>query len=481
MLKRILGSLAVLTVGAGLTFGQAKSPTPSPGGPGMLPPAGMGPGPMGPEGQPFLAPPGMDGMMPGPGPYGPPGGGPGDGQFGSGGGVFGTLFGPRNGPPRYWAYGDALYWAPSSFVVQYPLVTTSAPLDFGRAGGITTASLGPGDRNIAFDSSSGFRGFIGFALDEGGEVGVEAGGFWVNNATREFNYSSNQLGQPLLAVPFQDINTHAQSAYIVSFPGVNNGSINILAQSKILEVEGNLVYNAYQSGGGPGGLTLLAGPRFMQIKEQLDLSTSSTTLGVPPVGGILGSSFFPGGGSLFAGVGFLPPFPPPYLITTTDRIRTTNDFYGGQVGFRGDIGFGSYFVSLIGKIGAGYMRETVELTGGSTFTAGSTTSLQAGGIYNLAQELGKHRRDQFSVLGEGGINAGYQVFSFMRIHAGYTFMWVNHVVRPSRELNPVLNPNLMPTSPTYTGLSPATVYPRVITNQTDYHIQGFNLGMQIGF
>jgi hypothetical protein len=489
MRKGILGTLAVLSVGAGLTFGQPKSPPPPSGGPPMLAPPGMGPGgPVGPDGQPYIAPPGFDGMGMGP-PGGPMYGDPGMGQeapYGSGGGILGGLFGPRNGPPAYWANGDFLFWQPSAFVTRYPIVTTSAPLDFGRVGGLTTAALGPGDRNIAFDSANGFRVFAGFALDQSGEVGVEAGGFWVNTATRDFTLSSNNLGVPLLAIPFQDINTGTQAAYVVAFPGINYGSVNVSAQSRIFEAEGNLVYNLYQSGGGPGGLTLLAGPRFMQIKEELDVSTTSTTTGVPPIvppppaGGILGASFFPAAGGTFAGT--VTPFAPPYLVTTADRIKTTNDFYGGQVGFRGDIGFGSYFMSLTGKIGAGYMRETVELQGGSTFAAnGAATSLQPGGIYNLAQELGKSRRDQFAVMGEGGVNFGYQVFSFLRFQGGYTFMWVNHVVRPTRELSPVLNPNLMPVSPTYTGASPATIYPRGITNETDYHIQGFNLGLQIGF
>ena len=483
MRKGILGSLAVLTVGTGLTFGQAKSPPPPPGGPSMLPPAGMGPGgPIGPDGQPYLAPPGMGGMVPPSGPmYGDPGMPQDGGPYGSGGGLLGGMFGPRNGPPRYWASGDFLFWVPSSFVTRYPIVTTSAPLDFGRVGGITSASVGPGDRNIAFDATNGFRVSAGFALDESGEIGLEGGGFWVNTATRDFNYASNQLGVPLLAIPFQDINTGAQSSYIVAFPGINNGQVNVSAQSRFMEAEGSLVYNAYQSGGGPGGLTLLIGPRFMQLKEQLDVNTSSTTLGVPPAGGILGASYFPGGAGMFAGTTFFPAFTPPYLVTTGDRIRTTNDFYGAQAGFRGDIGFGNYFINLTGKIGAGYMRETTELLGGSTFTSGTTTSLQPGGIYNLAQDLGKHRRDQFAVVGEGGVNVGYQLLSFMRIQAGYTFMWVNHVVRPTRELNPILNPNLIPTSPTYTGLSPATVYPHGITNETDYHLQGFNVGLQIGF
>jgi hypothetical protein len=442
----------------------------------------MGPGPVGPvgpDGQQYLAPPGFDPMVGGGGPmYGDPGA-PTDSPYGSGRGILGSILGPRQGPPCYWAAGEFLWWIPSSFIVRYPIVTTSAPLDFGRVGGITTASLAAGPTNLTFDAVNGFRGYAGIALDDGGQMGVEAGGFFTNPGHRDYTFTSNQLGMPVLALPFQDVNTGAQGSYLVSWPGVNTGTIGISAQTRIFELEASGVLNLYQTGDGPGGLTLLAGPRFMQLREQLDISTTSTNIAAPPVGLDTGASFFAAPDLPFAGN---PAFTP-NIVRTYDRIKTTNDFYGGQVGFRGDIGFGGYFIELTGKLGAGYMRESVEITGGSSGTAVDvgTTSLQPGGIYNLAQENGKHHRDQFAVLAEGGVNVGYQLLSFIRIQGGYTFMWVNHVARPARELSPVLNPNLMPTSPTYTGLSPANVYPRFITNETDYHIQGFSVGVKIEF
>jgi hypothetical protein len=476
MRKGILGSLAVLTVGAGLTFGQPKSPPPSPGGSPPLPP-GMGPvGPVGPDGQQYLAPPGFDPMVGGGGPmYGDPGAP--DGPYGSGRGVLGSILGPRQGPPSFWASAEALYWVPSSFIARYPIATTSAPLDFGRVGGITSASLGPGPRYLTFEAITGWRGYVGIAFDESGQMGGEVGGFLTSNARRDYTFTSNQLGMPVLTVPFQDVNTGAQGGYVVSWPGVDHGTVNIAAQSQIYELEASGVLNLYQTGEGPGGLTLLAGPRFMRLREQLDVQTTSTNIGPIPAGLDTGASFFAAGGLPFAGN---PAFVP-VVVNTADRIKTTNDFYGAQVGFRGDIGFGGFFIELVGKFGAGYMRETVEIQGGSTGISAVASSLQPGGIYNLAQEQGTHHRDQFAVVGEGGINVGYQLLSFIRIQGGYTFMWVNHVVRPTRELSPVLNPNLIPTSPTYTGLSPATIYPRNITNETDYHIQGLSVGVKIEF
>jgi hypothetical protein len=472
MRKGILGSLAVLTAGAGLTFGQPKAPMPTPGGPPMSMP--MPGAPMGPGGQPMLAPPGFEGMMPPGDIYAEGQGGP----FGSGGGVLNS---PYSGPRRYWIGADYLFWMPKSMNVDYPLVTTSAALDLGVVGRTTTASIGPNDQDISFDYANGVRGFAGLAVDGSGEIGLEAGGFYVKTASRQYDYGSNAFGLPVLAVPFVDVVANTPATYIVAFPGVNTGTINIHAETRIWGVEGSMVYNLYQSQGGPGGLTLLAGPRFLQLREQYQFNTSSQTFGVPPAGGALGSSYFPGGDGLFAG-SFFGAGLAPYNVTTTDSVKTTNNFYGGQVGFRGDIGFGSYFINLTGKFGVGYMRQWIELEGNSTLTTAGVTSTQPGGLYNQAQDLFRHRRDQVALLGEGGVNLGYQIGSFLKIQGGYTFLWVNNVLRPTNSTPSYLVPNLVPTSPTYTGISGGTGPARAITTtDTDYHIHGFNLGVELSF
>lgn len=477
MRKGFLGSLAILAVGAGFTFAQPKGPAAPTGAP-MFPGPG---GPGGPMGPPMIAPPGFEGMG---GPGGPEMmGPPPDGPYGSGGGLFGS------GSRRVWGGVDFLYWAPDSMRIPFATVTTSAAIDLGAIGRTTTASIGPGERDITFDSTSGLRAIGGFTIDESGEFGVEGSGFWMETAKRSYEYGANGVGLPVLAVPFVDVTTGAQSSYVVSSPGLNTGGIKIDVSSRVWGLEVNGIYNAYKSEEGPGGLTLLAGPRFLQLREQLDYFTSSTTI-IPPgfvpptTGGVVvanPTSYFPGGGGAFAGA-FVGGQPQPWVFTTSDRIRTQNDFYGGQVGFRGDIGYGGAFISLTGKAGAGYMRSFVDLEGGSTFTAVGITSTQPGGLYNQAQQLGRHRRDNFALLGEGGVNVGYQLGTFVRVQAGYSFLWVNNVLRPTRSMSERLVPNQIPNIAPYTGApGNGIVSPRDITGETDYHLHGFNFGIQVGF
>ena len=518
MRKGFLGSLAVLAAGAGLAFGQSFTP-PGAGGPppgplpGTVPPAGqivgnpppgVAPGaysgPSGanagymyttPDGHPVIMPPGLEGMIP-PGSMGAgaPGGvyddgGPGGGGFGSGHGLLAGLHGHR-----FWFGAEYLLWVPKSMDVNYPFATTSAPADLGILGRPTTAALVGADRNISFDAANGFRAWAGMTWDEAGTIGGEVSGFWLAKRSETTNFPGNGAGLPVLAVPFFDVNAGAQGSYLISFPGINAGTITVNTSTRALGGEANLVYRLYQPQDQPGGLTLLAGLRFFQLKEQFGEVTSSTTFGVPP-GGVVppgtlpppafGATFFPGAGGVFAGT-FYGPALAPYQVATADFVQTRNDFFGGQVGFRGDIGFGNWYIGVTGKFAAGYMRQRADLVGYSTLTTGTgLVSTQPGGLFTVAQDLGRHHKDRFAILPEGGVTLGYQVLSWLKVSAGYTYMWTNTVIRPTNTISPFLNPNLVPVSPLYNGAAPSAFVPRNVVNESDFHLHGFTAGVEISF
>jgi hypothetical protein len=507
MRKGFLGALAVLAAGAGLAVGQPNYP-PGAGGPppgplpGTLPPAGqivgnpppgVAPGaysgPSGanagyeyasPDGHPVIMPPGLEGMIP-PGSMGA--GAPG-GAYGSGNGLLGGL-----GAHRFWFGAEYLLWVPKSMDVNYPFATTSAPADLGILGRSTTAALVGADKNISFDAANGFRAWAGMAWDESGTYGGEIGGFWLSKKSKTTDLPGNSGGLPVLAVPFFDVNAGGQGSYIVSFPGINAGSIKIDTQTRALGAEANMVFNMYGNDQ-PGGISFLAGLRFWQLKESFGYVTDSSTFGVPP-GGVVppgtlpppafGASFFPGAGGVFAGT-FFGPALAPYQVVTADFVQTRNDFYGAQVGFRGDIGYGNCFINVTGKLAAGYMRERVDATGYSALTTSTgLVSTQPGGLFDIAPDLGRHTKDRFAVLPEGGISLGYQCFSWLRLTAGYTFMWTNTVIRPTNTITPYFNPNLVPVSPLFNGSFPSAFIRRNVVDDSDFFLHGFNAGVEIRF
>jgi Putative beta barrel porin-7 (BBP7) len=491
MRKGFLGSLAVVALGAGLAFGQPYGPPAGPGGrpPYPMPDPGVVPGPpsmsgpsvtgaysyTSPDGHPIIMPPGLDGMIP-PGSMGagaPGGAYPPDAHFGSGGGIL-----QHFGGGHVWGGVDYLWWTPKSHQVRDPLVTTSAAADLGVLGAATTVALCGPDDNISIDNMHGWRAWLGCCLDGDGRVGVEVGGFWLQTGKRLFEFNANGAGLPVLAVPFINADTGANSAVIVAFPGVSTGSVHVLAETNVRSAELSCVFNAYRDQEGPGCLEFLIGARFFQLEETFGLQTQTQTFGVPPLLGP--GTFFPGGGGFFAG-SFFGPGLAPYSIVTNDNIRTFNNFYAGQVGFRGEIGFGKFFTELTGKFAAGYMRSWADLEGTSTLTASTgLVTTQPGGIFNEPQDLCRHHADRFAMLGEGGINVGCQL-GCLRLHVGYTFLWVNNVLRPTTSLSPVLNPALTPTSPSFTGSFPANFIPRNVTRDDEFFLHGFNVGAAFSF
>jgi hypothetical protein len=403
------------------------------------------------------------------GAYGP--GGPGGGGYGTGPGIFA---GAGPGASKYWFGADYLLWQPKAFQTDYPFVTTSAPGDLGVLGRPSTFGLCT-DKNIGFGSAAGFRVWGGMAFDDA--MGIELGGFLLETRSKGSTFEGNSVGFPVLAIPFFDNSTGAAGSYVISFPGINTGSATVEAETRSWGAEANAVYNAFGGPGGGGGLQFLCGARYYELEERLSLDTTSTTFGVPPASA--GGTFFPGGGGIFAGTDFSGSAP--FTVTTTDQIRTFNEFYGAQVGFRGDACWGKWTLGVMGKAAAGIVRQKVELLGESTLTGAGVASTQPGGILNGQADLCKVRKDRFAILPEGNVNLGYNVTSNFRINVGYNFLYINRVVRPHSITTPQnLNLNQVPTSPTFGTAAPGAPQ-RDLFNDTDFYLHGFNFGFQLSF
>ncbi|HVK14864.1 MAG TPA: BBP7 family outer membrane beta-barrel protein, partial [Gemmataceae bacterium] len=305
----------------------------------------------------------------------------------------------------------------------------------------------------------------------------EFGGFLLETRSKGDTFEGNSVGFPVLAIPFFNSTTGAPGSYIISFPGINTGSATVEAETRAWGAEANAVYNAFGGPGGGGGLQFLCGARYFELEERFSLNTTSTTFGVPPA--LAGNVFFPGGGGVFAGTdfsGFAP-----FTVSTSDEVRTFNEFYGAQIGFRGDACYGKWTLGIMGKAAAGINRQRVDLLGSSTLVGAGTTNTQQGGILNTAPDICRVRKDRFAILPEGNINLGYNITNSCRINVGYNFLYINRVARPLAITTPPnLNLTQVPTSPTFGAASPGAPQ-RDLLNDTDFYLHGFNFGLQLSF
>src|SRR5262249_57995102 len=125
-------------------------------------------------------------------------------------------------------------------------------------------------------------------------------------------------------------------------------------------------------------------------------------------------------------------------FSITDQFHTTNDFYGGQVGFDFECRRGHWFLGWTTKVAIGGVHQAVDVNGTtstSVFTgpnAGTFTS--PGGLLAQPTNIGQIGRDRFAVVPEVGVKVGFQVTDHLRAYAGYNFLYMSSVVRPGDQI-----------------------------------------------
>lgn len=505
MRKKLLGAMAALVAGTGTGGALAQSPTRGsarsgedvrpvqyneaipprlPGGPALPPEMTAGPG-----GQPDMGPggPGMGGPgMGGPGMGGPGMGGPGGepmwpvpGPYMQQSwerppverqGLLGGLGGTPTNAPTVWFDGQYLLMFPKAMPINFPLVTSGAPAGLGVVGQATTTPLyGAGDLRLG--AISGFRLTAGFFRPQDHRVGFELSGMYVSPASNDFFGQSSGTGIPVIARPYFNTATGANAALIVAFPNFAAGSVLSRTTSEFWGAEANGLWNVYRSadtGGLAWTMNAIGGFRFNSLEESLDITQSSRLLtGVTaPYAGITVAS--------------------PTTLMVRDNFSTSNRFYGGQLGLQIQASAGRWFLGLSGKAGLGVMHEQVRIDGASgssnptSATVAGLSSVAVGGLYANASNMGTFRDDRFAVVTDVNATLGYNLTRFLTLTAGYNFIHMSTVARPTEQFTGRVDPALVPTSGSFGGV-PVAGQPPYTIKQTDYFMHGLNFGFIVRY
>jgi hypothetical protein len=371
-------------------------------------------------------------------------------------------------------YGSAdylLWWTKD--VPLPPLATTGSPNDFlpGVLGQPHTRILF-GGVPVETEEQSGGRFTVGYWLDCDHTCGVEGTFFFLGNRTIPFRATSGQFG--VLGRPFIDVTSGGPFGEVSFFPGLATGTFSVNNSSGLLgaEANGRKKICCYTCPCNPCcdpcqpcepcrpwgyRVDVLAGFRYLHLREKLGITES---LQVNPT-----EMIFP----QFAGD----------RIQVFDRFETRNNFYGGQVGLNGHFFKGPWCVDLLAKVALGDNNEEVNINGGQTIiTPAGVTSTFVGGLLALPSNIGSHRHDEFAVVPEVQVNAGYQVCDHLCVRAGYSFLYWSRVARPGDQIDLVLNPAQIPNFGV-PGNPNNPARPAVLFRQTDFWAQGVNLGLEV--
>ena len=335
-----------------------------------------------------------------------------------------------------------------------PLV--AGGIEGGRiTGGVGQPTLagGPTGASLDYGLFTGGRLAGGYWWDDC--YGVELTGGFLGRQAIDYRNSNSDV----LSRPYFNINAGQESSILIGFPGIAHGSVTVSSSSQTWGSAAYLCYNLIDDPIVDGvRLDLCIGPRYLELNEDLVIQSSTNFNQIVP------ASF-----TSFAG----------NQVQIVDNFITKNRFLGGELVGRARF-YGDFInLDLSTKFALGTNFEEIVIRGAQlrTFANGSTT-LSPGGLLALPSNIGRFRRDQFTVGSELEGNMNVPITKNLAFNLGFALWFWNRVVRPSDQIDRDIDVNQLPNfggNPNRNNLS----RPGVPYTQSTYYILGFNTGFEV--
>ncbi|HYV35493.1 MAG TPA: BBP7 family outer membrane beta-barrel protein [Gemmataceae bacterium] len=353
---------------------------------------------------------------------------------------------------RYWATFDGLAgWISGANVP--PLLTISTPktpqANAGILGLQSTTIVNPSRVNE--DERCGTRLTAGLWLNCDHTFGFEAGFMMLESEANIVSLTSDSLN-PILARPYVDANTNKEQAVLLAFPGLANGSGEVRASSgNLYEVHLDFTENFINCCG--WRVDSILGYRFYHYDEGLRVRQA-----------ILPTN---------------PNFVPGTVIAAQDNFSAQNQFHGCDIGFKTSYCWCDWTLGLLAKAAAGCVNQEVDISGNTVTTVpGVAPVVNNGGILALQSNIGTHRSHDWVVLPEFGGNLSWQMSCNVRLHAGYSILFLDRIARAADQIDLTVNPNLFPP----VGANPAgPSRPAFSLERSDIWMQNISFGVEINF
>jgi hypothetical protein len=172
-----------------------------------------------------------------------------------------------------------------------------------------------------------------------------------------------------------------------------------------------------------------------------------------PISGLVGYQFLRLHDTL--GINATAPLPTGTEVTFADQFGTSNNFHGFDLGLTGDMVWGPWTLTWLGKVAFGDTFTSVEIGGLNTVAVpGLAPVTTPGGIYAQPANIGSTSSARLSLVPELSADVSYRLADHVRASAGYSLLYWTGVERP--------------------GSGPARAQPPA--SSTDYWAQGFNFG-----
>jgi hypothetical protein len=162
-----------------------------------------------------------------------------------------------------------------------------------------------------------------------------------------------------------------------------------------------------------------------------------------------------------------------------DDFRTTNRFYGGQVGYAVGQRRGRVDVDVRASVALGGTAQTLAITGTTqaAVPGQAPTVFPTGGLLAAGPNLGSFNRNRFSVVPEVTVNVGYLLTPALRAYVGYNFLYWSNVLRPGEQIDRVVDLSFVPSAQGFQFSGQAR--PQPTFRQSDLWAQGLQFGLEL--
>jgi hypothetical protein len=365
-------------------------------------------------------------------------------------------------PTQIWASADYLLWWIRPGPLSTPLVTTGSPADPipGALGQPNTQVLF-GNSNLDYGTASGLRLAAGVWFPEYPALGIEGCFFVLERRSVHFDAASDPNGNPVIARPVISALDGSEFAYTDALPGIAAGGVGVSSTTRLESFDIN--FSASVTNQQNITVNLLAGFRTLYLQEDIRIQDSITPLQA-------GVFLFQTG-----------PADPPSSLAIMDYFRTSNNFYGGQLGARLHWSLDRLDVAFTGKLALGVTQQLINVAGSTSLsTPGADTMTGPGGILAQPTNSGRFLRNEFSVVPEIGINLGCQITPNLKAVVGYNFLYWTNVARPGDQIDRTVNFTQVQIDPSFGPLTGAA-RPALTAHSTDFWAQGINFGIEIQY
>ncbi|MCZ2341446.1 MAG: BBP7 family outer membrane beta-barrel protein, partial [Bacteroidales bacterium] len=367
-----------------------------------------------------------------------------------------TVPGPSS-RPRLDVYGEVLLgWIPRANMPAL-LTTSSAPYNGIIGRGDTRVILAGNSLEDRYHTGGRFGFDYWFGCQQKWGFG---GDFWfLGQNTGSFLADSTTY--PLLARPFVNLNQNQQFSELIAFPNYAVGTGLVTTSSEAWG--GGFEFMRNVASGSCANLNFLMGFRYMRLAESL--SVQETFARQP------GAVSAPGVPDISRGV-------------VIDQFDTTNEFYGANFGFKGEIRRGRFFVGGRASIAIGEVFQSLDINGMQSIQSpNGAVGVFPGGLLALpGANIGNFKHDRFATMPEIGIKMGVYITPHLKFSVGYNLIYLSSVIRPGDQIDPGLDVSRIPNFPLTPAAAPL-VYtrPQPTFRDTGLTTQWISLGLQYDF